>query len=98
MGITTPETAFVLNWEAGTIRCPHQVVLPFHSGQTVYFPKETCQDCPLWERCTIRDRAAELINELGCIASVAITALVLARWERLVRKVLKVSYAFERNV
>jgi Transposase DDE domain/Transposase domain (DUF772) len=47
-----PKTAFVLDWEAGTMRCPNQVVVPFQSGATVRFPEETCQACPLRERCT----------------------------------------------
>jgi Transposase DDE domain/Transposase domain (DUF772) len=47
-----PKTAFVLDWEAGTIRCPNKVVIPFQPGATVHFPAETCQACPLQERCT----------------------------------------------
>ena len=47
-----PKTAFALDWEAGTIRCPNQVVIPFQSGATVHFPEETCQTCPLRDRCT----------------------------------------------
>jgi len=47
-----PKTAFVLDWEAGTMRCPNQVIIPFRAGQTVHFPEERCQVCPLRERCT----------------------------------------------
>lgn len=47
-----PKTAFVLDWEAGTIRCPNQVVIPFRPGATVHFPEAQCQVCPLRERCT----------------------------------------------
>lgn len=47
-----PKTAFVLNWDADTIRCPNQVVISFQPGATVHFPEETCQTCPLRERCT----------------------------------------------
>lgn len=46
------KTAFVLDWTAGTMRCPNEVVIPFHPGATVHFPEETCQICPLRERCT----------------------------------------------
>jgi transposase len=46
------KTAFTLDWEAGTIRCPNQVVLPFRAGATIRFPEEDCQRCPLRERCT----------------------------------------------
>ncbi len=46
------KTSFVLNWEASTIRCPNHVVIPFHPGQTVHFPEDNCQVCPLRERCT----------------------------------------------
>ena len=31
------KTAFVLDWEQQTIRCPNQVVLPFEPGGTVHF-------------------------------------------------------------
>jgi IS5 family transposase len=47
-----PKTAFTLDWEASTIRCPNEVVIPFEPGATVRFPEETCQACPLRERCT----------------------------------------------
>jgi transposase len=47
-----PKTAFVLDWEAGTIRCPNQVIIPFEPGATVRFPQEECAVCPLRERCT----------------------------------------------
>ncbi|HEX6509581.1 MAG TPA: IS1182 family transposase [Chloroflexota bacterium] len=47
-----PKTAFVLDWEAGTIRCPNTVSIPFQPGATVHFPEDTCQACPLRERCT----------------------------------------------
>lgn len=47
-----PKTAFVLDWDVGTIRCPNAVVIPFEPGATVHFPEEQCQPCPLRERCT----------------------------------------------
>ena len=47
-----PKTAFTLDWDAGTIRCPNRVVIPFHPGATVHFPEDECQICPLRERCT----------------------------------------------
>jgi transposase len=47
-----PKTAFTLDWEAGMLRCPNQVVVPFQVGQTVQFPPERCRTCPLRERCT----------------------------------------------
>jgi hypothetical protein len=50
-----PKTAFVLDWDEQTIRCPHDVVLPFAPGQTVRFPEEACAVCPLRERCTSSD-------------------------------------------
>jgi hypothetical protein len=46
------KTAFTLDWDAGTIRCPNQVRIPFRPGQTVHFPEDQCQVCPLRERCT----------------------------------------------
>jgi len=47
-----PKTAFTLDWEAQTITCPHEVVIPFQSGHTVRFPEEECTRCPLHARCT----------------------------------------------
>jgi len=47
-----PKTAFVLDWDAGTIRCPNAVVIPFEAGATVHFPQHQCHVCPLRERCT----------------------------------------------
>ena len=47
-----PKTAFVLNWAAGTMRCPNAVVIPFHPGATVHFPEQHCRLCPLRQRCT----------------------------------------------
>ncbi len=51
-GAHFPKTAFRLDWERATIRCPHDVVLPFTPGETVHFPAATCAACPLRERCT----------------------------------------------
>jgi hypothetical protein len=47
-----PKTAFALDWEAGTIRCPNGVTRPFAAGGTVQFPAAGCAACPLRERCT----------------------------------------------
>ena len=46
------KTAFELDWEAQTIRCPNAVVVPFEPGGTVHFPPATCASCRLRERCT----------------------------------------------
>lgn len=46
------KTAFELDWERQTIRCPNQQELPFEPGGTVQFPAEVCAACPLRERCT----------------------------------------------
>jgi IS5 family transposase len=51
-----PKTAFQLDWDAGTIRCPNQVTIPFAVGETVHFPKAICAACPLRERCTSSPR------------------------------------------
>jgi IS5 family transposase len=57
-----PKTAFALDWETSTIRCPNEVVIPFEPGATVRFPEETCQVCPLHERCTtsVRGRSVHI--------------------------------------
>jgi transposase len=47
-----PKTAFVLDWEAGTIRCPNAVTMPFQVGGVVHFPATTCAACPLQVQCT----------------------------------------------
>lgn len=46
------KTAFVLDWDNGTICCPNQVILPFTLGSKVQFPAAVCAACPLKERCT----------------------------------------------
>jgi hypothetical protein len=46
------KTAFILDWEAGTICCPNQVTLPFTVGGKVQFPASVCAICPQQERCT----------------------------------------------
>jgi transposase len=47
-----PKTAFALDWERRTIRCPNGALLPFVPGGTVRFPAATCAACPLRDRCT----------------------------------------------
>jgi Transposase DDE domain/Transposase domain (DUF772) len=47
-----PKTAFALDWEQRTIRCPNGALLPFEPGGTVRFPATTCAACPLRDRCT----------------------------------------------
>ena len=46
------KSAFVLDWESGTITCPNQVTLPFTEGGKVQFPAVTCANCPLRQKCT----------------------------------------------
>ena len=46
------KTAFALDWEQGTIRCPNEVTVPFTPGGVVQFPATACAGCPLRERCT----------------------------------------------
>jgi transposase len=47
-----PKTAFTLDWERRTIRCPNGASLPFEPGGTVRFPAAICAACPLRDRCT----------------------------------------------
>jgi transposase len=51
-GTRFPKTAFGLDWEAGTIRCPNAVLLPFQAGGVVHFPAQTCALCPVQAQCT----------------------------------------------
>jgi hypothetical protein len=46
------KAAFVLDWEAETVRCPNEVEVPLRVGQTVHFPEASCAACPLREQCT----------------------------------------------
>ena len=51
-GAHFPKTAFRVDWERGTLRCPNDVVVPCQPGATVQFPAATCAACPLRARCT----------------------------------------------
>ncbi len=46
------KTAFALDFERGELTCPNQVAVAFRPGGTVHFPAQTCNACPLRERCT----------------------------------------------
>lgn len=43
---------FNLNVAAGTVTCPHDVVLPFRAGTVLHFPSERCAPCPKRAQCT----------------------------------------------
>jgi transposase len=47
-----PKTAFTLDWQQQTLRCPNDVELPFQPGRAVHFPADTCAACPKRSRCT----------------------------------------------
>jgi hypothetical protein len=51
-----PKTAFALDWQKGTIRCPNEVVIRCHLGYTVRFPEDQCAACPIRARCTTSGR------------------------------------------
>jgi transposase len=51
-GAQFAKTAFVLDWEQGTIQCPDGVVLPFTVGSNVVFPADRCGGCALRPGCT----------------------------------------------
>lgn len=46
-----PKTAFPLDGDAGTLRCPNGVPVPFRPAASVPFPAEHCAACPLRARC-----------------------------------------------
>jgi Transposase DDE domain/Transposase domain (DUF772) len=46
------KTAFAVDWEAGTIRCPQGVTQPVALGSTVQFPADQCAVCPARMQCT----------------------------------------------
>ena len=54
------KTAFVLDWDNGTICCPNQVTLPFSLGSKVQFPPEVCASCPIKESCTTSQRGRSI--------------------------------------
>jgi transposase len=47
-----PKAAFVIDWAAGTVRCPGGVVVPCVAGGTARFPAARCAACPLRAQCT----------------------------------------------
>lgn len=51
-GAFFPKTAFTVDWERETLRCPQGVELSCQPGKTVHFPAETCAACPQRSRCT----------------------------------------------
>ncbi len=51
-GVYFDKTAFTLDWEKQTIRCPNGIELNFELGALVHFPVEQCDACGLRERCT----------------------------------------------
>jgi hypothetical protein len=59
-GPTFPKTAFVIDWAAGTVRCPGGVVVPCVAGETAQFPAERCAACPLRAQCTTSARGRSL--------------------------------------
>lgn len=64
------KTAFILDWEAGTICCPNQVILPFTVGGKVQFPPNLCAICPQQERCTSsqKGRSISIHPDVGVAA------------------------------
>jgi hypothetical protein len=57
-----PKTAFVLDWDEETIRCPNQVKVPFKVGGVVHFPGEACEGCGLRGRCTSSARGGRSVS------------------------------------
>lgn len=47
-----PKTAFTLDWDRQTIRCPAHHIQPFIVGSTVHFPTAVCASCGLRPHCT----------------------------------------------
>jgi hypothetical protein len=47
-----PKAVFALNWEARTIRCPNQMMLPFQVGGVIHSPAQACAACPPRTQCT----------------------------------------------
>jgi Transposase DDE domain/Transposase domain (DUF772) len=50
------KAAFTLDFDAGQLVCPNNVVMPFVPGGKVQFPAQVCAACPLRERCTSSPR------------------------------------------
>jgi hypothetical protein len=67
-GERSPKTAFQLDWEAGTIRCPNEIRVPFRPSEIVHFPAEECIRCPLRAQCTTSEqgRSVSVHPDGGC--------------------------------
>lgn len=50
------KTAFVIDWEKQSIRCPNGVDVTFQEGKKVQFPREKCEICPLRSQCTTNSK------------------------------------------
>jgi hypothetical protein len=57
-----PKTAFVLDWDTGTIRCPNEVTVSFQPGNVVHFPPEDCGACAQRARCTRSARQGRSVS------------------------------------
>lgn len=57
-----PKTAFVLDWDKETIRCPNEVTIPFRPGRVVHFPLEICAACQHRERCTRSEKQGRSVS------------------------------------
>lgn len=64
------KTAFYIDWERQTIRCPNNIELSFVVGGTVQFPAAECQRCPLRADCTrsARGRSIQIHPEERLLA------------------------------
>jgi hypothetical protein len=51
---------FTLDLDAGTVRCPNDVVMPVELGHTVHFPVSACAACPHRAQCTKGKRGRSL--------------------------------------
>jgi transposase len=61
-GTRFAKTAFALDGEAGTLRCPNAVTMPFQEGHVGHFPATTCAVCPVQAQCTssVRGRSISM--------------------------------------
>jgi hypothetical protein len=48
--------AFAIDFTTHTLTCPNEITMPFTAGGKVQFPAQTCQACPLRDRCTTSPR------------------------------------------
>jgi Transposase DDE domain len=83
------KAAFTLDFEAGRLVCPNNVVMAFTPGGKVQFPAQACAACPLREQCTTsaRGRSVQIHPDERLLAELRARQLTPAGRARLRQRV-----------